>query len=209
MPRWESPHPPSTGVARSCIRISLAFALLVLAISLPDLARLPQPLPTLATETPTPSPIAPTVLAERLDWAMARFDAANLDLPPVKVSFHTDLSPCDGHRGLFRGLAGTAQIDVCDPTRHIILHELAHAWLAYTIGDPTKVALLEYWELKTWSDPSVMWTERGSEKAATALAFSLDDLPAEPSYSLLRYLCSYELITGKPFPRAAVALGCD
>lgn len=208
MPRWESPHPPSAEVAKSWIRALLAFALLILAISLPDLARLPQPVPSRAIATPTP-PTAPTVLTERLDWAMARFEVVGLELPTVSVSFHSDLSPCDGHRGLFRGLTDVARIAVCDPTRHIILHELAHAWLAYTTGDTTKAALLEYWELETWSDPSVDWTERGSEKAATALAFSLGDLPADPSSSLLRYLCSYELITGKPFPQASFALVCD
>lgn len=209
MPWREVHHPAFAAAAKPWLRTLLAFVLVVLAVSMPNLVRQPVNVPAPVSAPSTTSSLPIPAVAERLDWAMARFEAAGLDLPPVQVSFHSDLYACAGHRGLLRGFSDIALIDVCDPTRHVILHELAHAWLAYTIGSSTKAAVLEYWELETWSNSSVPWTDRGSEKAATALAFSLGNLPSDPSPSLLRYLCSYELITGRPFPQADVDARCD
>lgn len=86
------------------------------------------------------------------------------------------------------------------PTRHIILHELAHAWAAVTVTDATRAEVLRYWGLETWNDQDVTWNLRAGERAADTIAFALNSIPSDPRDSLLKYLCGYPLLTGYPLP---------
>ena len=172
----------------------------------------------LAAAAPTDVKNAPTValhdatpeLAARVEWALGRFAAAGLHLPPLDISFHESGGGCHGHPGYFRNVSGLAVIDVCMPTKHMILHELAHAWAFWAVSAETQVEFLRHWDLSTWNADDVEWGERGGEKAADTIAFALGDLPSNPRDNLLGYLCSYTLLTAKELPDSDLAeLQCD
>ena len=150
--------------------------------------------PALALHDATPE------LANRLEWALGRFAAAELPLPPLDITFHTGGDGCNGHTGYFRSVSGVAVIDVCMPTKHIILHELAHAWAFQAVSAESQAEFLDYWGLTAWNAPDVDWGELAGEKAADTIAFALGDLPADPRDSLRQYLDGYELLTGTEFP---------
>jgi hypothetical protein len=150
--------------------------------------------PTVALHDATPE------LMERVEWALNRFAAAGLVLPPLDITFHVTGASCHGYTGYFEVNSGVADIEVCMPTRHIILHELAHAWAAVTVSDANRAEVLGYWGLETWNDQDVEWSLRGSEKAADTIAFALNDIPSHPRDALLEYLCGYRLLTGHPLP---------
>ena len=65
---------------------------------------------------------------DRLDWAMSRFAAADLELPYLEIHFFDSREPCDGYAGAFRQSQTPLRIDVCNTNKLVILHELAHAW---------------------------------------------------------------------------------
>ncbi len=146
---------------------------------------------------------ADTVLTERLDWALGRFSDVGLQLPPLDVTFHNSAHGCEGHTGLYRSIAGIADIEICMPTEHIVLHELAHAWVETILDDDRRSIWMDYWGLDTWNRQDVDWSRRGNEKAADAIAYALGRIPANPHDSLLEYLCGYPLLTGNPLPGAA------
>ncbi|MDH5504448.1 MAG: hypothetical protein OEY98_10530, partial [Acidimicrobiia bacterium] len=125
-------------------------------------------------------------LTERVEWALGRFEAAGLALPPLDITFHATVNGCHGHTGYFQLEAGIADIEVCMPTRHIILHELAHAWAAVTLTSATRADLLRYWELDNWNDQGVEWNLRAGERVADTIAFALNSIPSDPQASLLK-----------------------
>jgi len=145
-------------------------------------------------------------LRARLKSALDRFATAGLTLPPLDITFHNGRAGCGGHPGLFEVAEGVSDIEVCNPTNHIVLHELAHAWVARNVNQATKEALTQYWGLATWNDQEVDWGLRANERAADAIAFALGDLPKHPEPSLVEFLCSYSLVTGHAPPRPAI--GC-
>lgn len=133
----------------------------------------------------------------RLDDALASFAEADLALPPLEVTFHDGRTACDGHGGLFRMAEGVGDIEVCMPTKYMILHELGHAWIAHNIDDETRSLLVEYWQVPTWNDQKVEWDMRANEKAADSIAFALADLSPYVAQTRVEYLCAYTLLTGR------------
>lgn len=132
--------------------------------------------------------------------AQRRFLSAGLVLPPLQISFHDGAHGCLGHRGLFEMVDATAHIDICDPTNHIIRHELAHAWVGTHVDDTIRAEQIRYWGLATWNDQDSKWNLRANERAADAIAFALDDPPQGLTTSLVNYLCAFELLTGLEHP---------
>lgn len=160
--------------------------------------------PALALHDTTPE------LTERVKWALDRFEAADLALPPLEITFHATANGCHGHTGYFQLDSGVADIEVCMPTRHIILHELAHAWAAVAVSDTTRAEVLRYWELDNWNDQAANWNLRAGERAADTIAFALNGIPSDPQDSLRKYLCGYPLLTGQPLPGPDMkAIGTD
>src|SRR5438093_8797476 len=63
-------------------------------------------------------------------WAVGRYEAAGLRLPPIVVSFHPDTASCGGRFGAYGG----GRVDMCMGslvnlmTERLLLHEMGHAW---------------------------------------------------------------------------------
>ena len=116
------------------------------------------------------------------EWALARFEQAGLELPPISIAFHDDKEPCHGNIGFFRS-GSPALIDICGfnwdrfvpAAKHTLLHELGHAWTQQTLTDEAREAFLTLRDLPTWGDDRFEWSEQGSEQAAEIIAWALID----------------------------------
>ncbi len=156
---------------------------------------------------PVPTPAQLTVInatpeqAETVTKAIAQFDAANLELPPLQIEFHQDQGACAGHSGLYRPItaerpAATDRIEMCTRLKQILLHELAHAWKHHNLDTETKDAFTTHWGLNSWNDKSDDHDDRAIERAANTIATTLNQTEATDSESITRYICGYELLTG-------------
>ena len=115
-------------------------------------------------------------------WAVSRFRAAGLELPPVEIRFHADRSGCGDHLGYYR--AGV--VDVCGTivnllARRNLLHELAHAWAEANVTAERRDRFLELRGLVSWNGRDVGWHERGFEHAAEILGWYLGDRILTPT----------------------------
>jgi hypothetical protein len=116
------------------------------------------------------------------EWALARFDRADLVLPPLVISFHDDRRGCGGNFGLYRSGA-PAQVDICGfnwdrfvvTAKKTMLHELAHAWTQHALIELERERFLDLRGLNTWGDDEFPWEEQGSEQAAEVIAWALMD----------------------------------
>jgi hypothetical protein len=116
------------------------------------------------------------------EWALARFEQAGLELPPVAIAFHDGKEPCHGNLGFHR--SGTpARIDICGfnwdrfvlAAKKTILHELGHAWADHTLTDEARQGFLDIRGLTTWGGGDTPWEARGTEHAAEIIAWALMD----------------------------------
>lgn len=114
-------------------------------------------------------------VSERVEWAAGRFAAAGLELPEIEMYIHSDDAVCHGADGLTRMSGRPIRIDVCNPHRLILLHELAHAWDAVALDDTTRRAFMEILGLGVWNDRSVPWKERGVERLAEVMVWGLHE----------------------------------
>jgi hypothetical protein len=141
-------------------------------------------------------------------WAIGRFAAADLTLPPLEIRFHADQRSCQGRLGYY--LDGVA--DVCgthtDLMAHrLMLHELAHGWAEANLTSDLRARFLELRGLRTWNDNGVDWNQRGFEHAAEIMSWALADQgtgilsPSLPNNSPRELADAYELLTGNPMPR--------
>lgn len=128
-----------------------------------------------------------------------RFSNAGLELPPLVVTFSDDDADCKGNAALHHEFIGN--ISVCQAKPYALAHEMAHAWAAVSLTDADRTAYTELWDLPTWNSHEFAWSERATEKAADTIAFTLTSENPEPSDNLRTFLCTYESLTGKPFPR--------
>ncbi|MGI9606530.1 MAG: hypothetical protein ACR2P0_10370 [Acidimicrobiales bacterium] len=163
-----------------------------------EIAQTPRPVVEIAG---TPEQIA---LAEK---AVARFDAAGLDLPSLAITFHDHRGGCRGNNGVFRMMGGRGEVEVCRPTMFLLLHELAHAWEAHTMDDTMRNRVEGYWKVDNWNDHSQSANDRGTEKVANAVAFALDDPPELPNETMRRNLCTYQMVTSNDVG-AGIELAC-
>lgn len=117
-----------------------------------------------------------------LDWAIKRYRAAGLVLPPVRVAFHTGTDGCRGNVGYqVNGL-----IDLCvrlameaGPER-IVLHELAHAWCDEHLTDAARIRFMQSRRLTSWNGSTADWRQRGYEQAAEIIAWGLGEWTLHP-----------------------------
>ena len=141
----------------------------------------------LDTETPPPPAADVTIdsaspaWTELVEWGVARFRAAGLELPALEVSVHADKGPCDGNGGLYQP-GPTPRVRLCSAGRPdaravklLTLHELAHAWAEARLSEETRAALLELRGLEAWVDPALPPHEWGAEHAAEILSWGLMD----------------------------------
>lgn len=162
-----------------------------------------------------------------VSWAVRLFVDAGIGAPPVaSVRFDPFDARCLRNLGYAEWTDGSADILVCaderdiawqvapDPhclhdgcvqappgRRHLVVHELAHAWMVEHVDAREKDAFLRLHGLSTWDDEAMAWSGRGIEVAAETLAWGL---MAEP-YGLFlsvdpdceRLAAGFEVLTGR------------
>ena len=123
---------------------------------------------------------------EMVDWALSRFDAAGLELPPLLIRFPDRDSPlCDGIQG--RTFLSTDPIEVrmCWNSEFILLHELAHVWESANFPTDNHGRFNEMrHDVESWASPDDPWKTQGREHAANVIAWGLleDPYPISETY---------------------------
>lgn len=140
----------------------------------------------------TPNPVAPaprvTVVGGTeeqrgaAEWAVTHFIDAGLELPDLVIAIHASDEPCDGFDGAFRSRETPARLDVCNPHRLIVLHELAHAWDHHMLTDGLRQDFMDLRGLDTWNDGSTPWKERGIEDLAEIVVWGLRQFSGSASF---------------------------
>lgn len=113
---------------------------------------------------------------EMVDWALARFEAAGLQLPDLSIEFKAA-----GCRSRGQYSRKTQTIHICDGRKMTLLHELAHAWDHFAHFQ--RETFLDLRGLDTYfGDPDTPAAEMGVEHVAEILAWGLmDENPAVPA----------------------------
>lgn len=160
--------------------------------------------PARQTETVDPPGIygADAEFAAVIESAIDRFDSVGLNLPDLRIYYHSDPSGCPGATAQFNQDGSGTRVDLCTQVEYTLLHELAHAWEYHTMSNATRQAYLELTGLPTWADPEVDWEDRGIESAATAIAWGLLETPITNPAAFVDELSRFELLTGVTSPRA-------
>ena len=161
-------------------------------------------------------------------WAVGRFEAAGLPLPPVStVTFNPLDDRCDSARGHAEIREGSTAILICaDPLAddppgaaappqpaetspipglaHLLLHEFGHAWLNEYLDPADEERFTAHVGLDSWSDRDEAWHDRAVEWAAETLAWGLRGTPGsalalgDPDCELLAE--GYRILTGQTPP---------
>lgn len=140
---------------------------------------------------------------EYVEIALARFAKASLIPPVIEFHFYSDLSGCDGYRGLHAIEDGHHRVDVCARGRsdNLILHEIAHAWVGENVSNEQRAEFLGLRGLDVWNDAHTPWRGRGTEHAASVLAWGLSErcsaAPGIPAYNPVRMLESFVFLSGR------------
>jgi hypothetical protein len=146
---------------------------------------------------------------EMADWAIGRFEAVGFTLPPLEIRFE-GRGACKGHLGLYDdGVVRECRIHTDLWASRELLHEMAHAWLDANLTAAQRERFLELRGLTTWSNPSVLWEERGYEQAAEIIAWAIGDqgqgiyMPSIPNNGLRQLADAYGQLTNNPLPKLA------
>lgn len=135
-------------------------------------------------------------------WALDRFEAAGLDLPPVVITFPgRDQTLCGGAPARAFPTAEQAEVKVCWNDAFIVLHELAHIWEAHRIDDTRRQEFSSLRDgVTAWASQDVSWDQRGIEHAANVIAWGLleDPYPISRTYpnDPESMIDAYRLLTG-------------
>ncbi len=149
---------------------------LALLVAIPQVSQ-----PVAATADPVVIKIVAATArqVEHAEWALARFEAAGLELPSLTIVFHDDYQSCGMREGVLRIAGENVTIDECqnDPSRsrRSLLHELAHAWdhVGGSIDTDTRLDFLRLRGLRSWDDDDLPWNQRGEEQTAEIIAWGL------------------------------------
>ena len=141
---------------------------------------------------------------ELVAWALEQFENAGLDLPVLQIHLSLDTTTCGGNSGFFASGSIPWQITLCTEDRIVFLHEMGHAWSAYTLTPSERAEYVGQRGMESWSDPETPWRARGSEDAANTLAWGLIDDPIRgmtPDGPLAQKNEAFNLLTGFDSPR--------
>lgn len=143
--------------------------------------------------------------AERMAWAIDRFERLGLELPSLDIHFANDCQERFGAWGRFQHESGPPwRIDVC--TTAAYLHELAHAWDRWNLTDAERRMYLELRGLEMWRGDDVPWDERGTEDLAILVARVVGQgVNNYRSEDRLSDLSDFARITGVAVPDGATA----
>lgn len=165
------------------------------------------------TDTVTPPALdlidMPIEFVAAVTWATDLFAEAELDLPPLRFVYHGDTTEsCAGRPGLHHRVDGVNVIEICtttitNPTKGLILHETAHAWIDHHLTDQRKAAFKALRGWTYWRDyEAAAWHENGTEQAAEIMVWGLIDRPLK-MIRLNQNSCDdldagYRTLTGQP-----------
>lgn len=141
---------------------------------------------------------------ELTEWAADRFRLAGLGLPDLDIHIHGDRLGCFGYDGYHRSSSVGHRIDLCALGRHgrelTLLHEAAHAWAGDNLSATQRRDFLALRGLSTWHDPDTEWEQRGTEHAASIIAWGLADecrAPGRiPNHDAAALGAGFEFLTG-------------
>lgn len=146
--------------------------------------------------------------AAQIDWAIALYADAGLELPPLDFVRYPNREPCRGARGLYTGDRSPATIRICTPeagpfAESLFLHEIAHAWDGHALTDRQRETFLQLRSLEQWwDDGTAPWHTYGAEQAAQVLVWGLIDRPIRiatiPNSSCVDLRAGYVILTGHP-----------
>lgn len=152
---------------------------------------------------------------ELVDWALALFDQANLDLPSVHFVASAGYEPCRGGSGIARHDDRASEITLCGERigpayDWLVLHELAHAFERHGLDDARREAFLALRGMTAWREGG--WHDRGAEHAAEIIAWGLIDRPTRPGHidqnTCDELLAGYVVLIGRP-PLHGHTEACD
>jgi hypothetical protein len=117
-----------------------------------------------------------------VDWAVTQYESAGLSLPAINVRVHHDQAPCEGHLGLTYNTPDAATVHLCTPgngrgivDRLILVHELAHAWVAENVDAAGRDQFIGVHGLEAWWESANGWERQGVEWAAETIAWAVSD----------------------------------
>ncbi|MGI9606065.1 MAG: hypothetical protein ACR2P0_08005 [Acidimicrobiales bacterium] len=133
------------------------------------------------------------------------YEAAGLGLPPLNIHVHPNTDACNGAPGLYSKGGDPHRVDLCIPSRALVVHELAHAWEYHNVDDETRAAFMAETGASEWNSYELPHPARGVEQFAHAIEWGLKPDAIQPM--LMAHfgdkLDLFELATGMPSPRVA------
>jgi hypothetical protein len=152
-----------------------------------------------------------------INEVVGMYEAAGLQLRNVEIGIYDDPAECgEGRQGFHRVREdGISVVAVCADhdvprlrvrtRRHVLIHELGHAWAEQHLSGPDKERFLAVRGLEVWSAAGTEWGECGAEHAAEIIAWNISVDAYLPHPELSDRRCSgfregYEVLTGKPSP---------
>jgi hypothetical protein len=173
--------------------------------------------PASAADAPAPAasaaaPPTPSVTTSGLnprqqaavDNAVAWYEEVGLELPAITIRGGDRHLDCHDHDGLYIWDPTGAEIRLCTKPgpweQRVVLHELAHAWVAEHVSDAERDAFEELRDYESWNDGDSRWEDRGIEQAAEIVAWGVSATP-QPVVRLDQDSCSelraaYVTLTG-------------
>ncbi len=161
----------------------------------------------------TDAPVAfvdmPAEFVALVHWATGLFDAADLELPPMRFVHHgVDEQECGGYPGHHVVDGAVSVIEVCRdeidlPVKVLVIHEIAHAWARHSLSDERRDAFQAVRGYEYWHDyEAAEWHENGTEQAAEIMVWGLLDQPIRivriNDASCSQLDAGYRALTGAP-----------
>lgn len=117
--------------------------------------------------------------AELAEWALDRYAAAGLTLPPLIIRFPgRDESACGGSPARAYLDHDPIEVRICWNNGFLLLHELGHVWEAVNVPEDHHDRFEAMRDSVTsWAGLDVPWEARGREHAANVIAWGLLDDP--------------------------------
>ena len=142
-------------------------------------------------------------LERTIEEVIGLYTDAGMELPLLNIHVHAGTEECNGAPGLFSKGGDHRRVDLCTPSRALVIHELAHAWEYHNVDDATRDAFMNETGAVAWNSHDVTHPARGVEQFAHAIEWGLKTQKIQ-AISMNYYeqdLGLFELATGMPSPR--------
>lgn len=158
----------------------------------------PAPTPRIVIHAERPSEVE---VAAR---GLAKFEQAGLALPDLVIHFPADRTGCGDAFGRYQPHDNQPDlVQVCSPSEATLLHELGHAWAQHHLTRAQQASFLQIRDLQYWTGNHIAWHVRGSEHAASVIAWGLWNSPQARTMTITTddtnatLLGAFVLLTGR------------